>query len=147
MSVPTSDSTDLERLQHKCIGALKELISVAMGSHLVRVTSIPHGPSPQFIDQYLPTLTTKPWAISTTACCTSGERKSEFRSHGFRFTELAYLQFIKCFWPGFGSCLCVLLSPLFYKGECNLSCCSTHQKRSWRRSSLGPPSAFALTPQ
>lgn len=42
---------------------------------------------------------------------------------------------------------CVCSSPLFYKGECNLSCCSTHQKRGWRRSSLGAPTAFALAPQ
>lgn len=73
MSVPTSDSTDLERLQQKYVGVLKELILVAMGRRLVRVTSTPQGPSPQFIDQYA--VPTKPWTVYTTACRTSGKEK------------------------------------------------------------------------
>lgn len=141
MSVPTSESTDLEGLQHKCVGALKELILVAMGCHLVRVTSIPHGPSPQFIDQYFPTVATKPWTIYTSACRTSGEEK-RLRGQGLRFSVLTYLQFIKCSWPGFGSWQCALLS-IVLKGECNLSCCSTQKRSSSGPHCLCPHSTIA----
>lgn len=53
------------------------------------------------------------------------------------FQSLHICSLLNAFGQALGAA-CVLLSPLFYKGECNLSCCSTHQKRSWRRSSLGP---------
>lgn len=145
MSVPTSDSTDLERLQHKCIGALKELISVAMGSHLVRVTSIPHGPSPQFIDQYLPTVTTKPWAISTTACCTLGVEKTSLDLMDLDFQSLHICSLLNALGQALGA---GCSAPLHCSTKGSVICLVAPLTRKEAGGGAAwAPAAFALSPQ